>query len=201
LSDRESRKLSVVPNCVTVPIFNTVAPGGARSNPVILLIGTRPHKNIWRVVEAVTGMQVILRIVGEMDAALRSELERRSVMYECYVQVDDRAIVQLYRTADVVAFVPTYEGFGLPILEAQAAGVPLVTSARSPMREVAGLGACLVDPESVEEIRFAIAKLISDEAFARQIVEAGFRNVPKYNSASIAAMYKSLYESLLQEST
>ena len=70
-------------------------------------------------------------------------------------------VVALYQSCDAVCFVSTYEGFGLPILKAQAVGRPVLTSDISPLREVAGEGALKVDPLDVAAIRSGLTRLIA----------------------------------------
>ena len=110
----------------------------------------------------------------------------------------DQLILE-YKRCDLLAFVSTYEGFGLPILEAQAAGIPVLTSNLSSMPEVAGLGAVLVDPYSINEINRGVLSLINNETLRNRIVEYGFANVKKYVAKEISEQYINLYNDLINE--
>ena len=79
----------------------------------------------------------------------------------------------LMANADVFLFPTFYEGFGLPILEAQSVGTPVMTSNISSMPEVAGDSAVLVDPKDTNAIAEAAYKLISDESYKNDIIEKG----------------------------
>ena len=88
---------------------------------------------------------------------------------------------ELLKNADVFIFPSFYEGFGLPILEAQSAGVPVVSSNVSAIPEVADGSALLVDPNNAEEIADAIYKLISDENFRNEIIKKGQMNIQRFS--------------------
>jgi glycosyltransferase involved in cell wall biosynthesis len=104
---------------------------------------------------------------------------------------------QAYIDCDLLAFASTYEGFGLPILEAQLTGRPVLTSNLSPMKEVAGTGAVLVDPYDLQSIRLGLLKIIQDSELRGRIVEAGFENVQRFNPDAVAKKYTALYEELM----
>ena len=78
-----------------------------------------------------------------------------------------------YADADAVAYVSLYEGFGLPVLEAMAAGTPVVASNTSSLPELTGDAALLVDPEDVDAIADALARLLSDPALADDLRARG----------------------------
>ena len=99
-----------------------------------------------------------------------------------------------------MVFVSLAEGFGLPILEAQAIGRPVVTSDLSPMRDVAGGAACLVDPRNVDSIRAGIRRVIKDSNYREGLVELGLRNVVQYQPQVVASRYARLYEHIAQRS-
>ncbi|MFA6194037.1 MAG: glycosyltransferase family 1 protein [Parcubacteria group bacterium] len=95
--------------------------------------------------------------------------------------ISDEEKFELLRHADVFLFPTFYEGFGLPILEAQSVGTPVVTSDISSMPEISGNSAVLVDPKSPEEIAEAVHKLTSDESYKNDIIEKGLENVKRFS--------------------
>jgi glycosyltransferase involved in cell wall biosynthesis len=105
----------------------------------------------------------------------------------------DEELVAAYRRCDMVVFASLYEGFGLPILEAQAMGRPVITSNFGAMREAAGDGALLVDPYSVEEIRAAILRIKNEPGLREELVRKGRENAEKYRAEVVAARYAELY--------
>ncbi|MFA7286246.1 MAG: glycosyltransferase family 1 protein [Patescibacteria group bacterium] len=96
---------------------------------------------------------------------------RERVVELSWIPESDRAALLAGATA--LVFPTRYEGFGLPILEAFAAGVPVITSSNSATAEVAGEAALLVDPSSVQKITDAMARLAEDSALREQLIAAG----------------------------
>jgi glycosyltransferase involved in cell wall biosynthesis len=92
-----------------------------------------------------------------------------------------------------VVFASTYEGFGMPIVEANATGRPVVTSNIGPMPEVAGSAACLVDPFDCSSIREGIVRVIGDADYRSHLVAGGFENVKRFQADVIAAQYAAVY--------
>ena len=165
--------------------------------PLILQIGTADNKNVVNLIRAISGMDCRLRIIGRLDAKIYETLSSCAVAYENEFDVGENDIVEEYRSADIVAFCSTYEGFGLPIIEAQALSKPVVTSNLSPMKEVAGGGAVLIDPHDVLSIKNGILKLIEDVEFRNHIIDLGERNVGRFDPVGIASQYAEVYEQLL----
>ena len=95
---------------------------------------------------------------------------------------------------DMVIFVSLIEGFGLPIIEAQATGRPVVTSNISAMPETAGDGACLVDPYNIKDIRKGVLKVINDTDYRNSLINHGIKNVNRFLPEVIAAYYLTLYK-------
>jgi glycosyltransferase involved in cell wall biosynthesis len=169
-------------------------------NPRILQVGTKANKNVVRLVHALQGIPCTLDIVGPIDESLAKLLQETGVRYQAYGRLSDEELVQRYHEADVISFVSTYEGFGMPIVEAQCVERVCVTSNCSSMPEVAGNGACLVDPLDVESIRAGFLKVIGDEEYRRGLIEAGRVNRLRFNAQKIAEDFLKVYQLVYNES-
>jgi len=170
------------------------------SCPRILQIGTTQNKNIERLSQALKGLSCQLVIIGNLSSTQCSALDLNKVNYENYIDLSGIALLEQYHQADLLAFVSTYEGFGLPIVEANAVGRPVITSCLYSMPEVAGEAACIVDPYDVEDIRSGFERIISDAEYRNKLVEAGFINIERFRPVDIAAQYAELYKKLYRES-
>lgn len=148
----------------------------------------RSYKNLDRLIRAfaksnLAGQGVHLLLTGKKHPELYD------VVSECHLQefvhfcgrVPAEELPKLYRGAEAVVFVSLYEGFGLPILEAMASDVPVITSSVSAMPEVAGDAALLVDPHSVESIADALVRIASDEKLRRELVAKGRQRVKEFD--------------------
>jgi glycosyltransferase involved in cell wall biosynthesis len=163
------------------------------SSPVLLQVGTAPHKNLERVAHAVACLDCQLRIVGELSIEQRELLEQLEVRYSNVTGLDSRGMHREYQNADIVIFCSLFEGFGLPIIEAQAVGRPVITSGIRPMNDVAGDGALLVDPENVEQMRGAVERMLMDAGFRGSLIEKGYLNAERFRLGRITAQYAELY--------
>ena len=155
--------------------------------PYVLPVGgIEPRKNLVALVRAFAelrpdAMLVIaggpVRWIPREAGRLRAEVDaldpdvRRRVVLTGYVSDEDRAALTAGATA--VAYPSRYEGFGFPVLEAMAAGVPVLTSNVSSLPEVAGDAAVLVDPADVSAIAGGLRRLLEDDALRKHLREAG----------------------------
>lgn len=148
-----------------------------------------PRKNLLRVLKAFKEIKNriphSLVITGikkwkgkEFEEYINSNLQGR-VMKLGYVDEDD--LVDLYNLADLCIYPSLYEGFGLPILEAQKCGCPVLTSNATSCLEVAGDGAEIVDPYSINNIADGILKIAHNENYREELIQKGFKNVQRYS--------------------
>lgn len=184
--------IKVIHNPLTLPI--SYAPKKINTaKPRILHIGTKENKNLERLIQVLSKLNCELVIIGQKNDQLLNQLNQTKIGFTFKSNLSNEEMVQEYKACDILVFVSTYEGFGLPIIEAQAAGRAVITANVSSMPEVAGEGALLVDPYSVEDIREGIVKLIEDEDFRESLIQRGLENVKRFDAEEIARQYREVY--------
>jgi glycosyltransferase involved in cell wall biosynthesis len=196
----DPKKVHVVYDCVSddfKPFFKEFN----ALKPVILQIGTGLNKNLERVALALSGVSCHLRIIGKLNAEQELVLERSGVEYSAVYNISDEELLKEYCHCDLVVFASTFEGFGLPIIESQAVGRPVVTSTLWSMPEVAGKAACLVDPFKIEDIKKGVLRVVSDENYRNSLVASGYINVQRFRPQQIAGQYVQLYNKMVLNKT
>ncbi len=188
-------RIFVIPVSIS-PIFQPTPKTFDHACPQILQIGTKPNKNVPRLIEALEGINSHVHIVGPIDSNLGDLLQRTKTKYTNYNNLTDNEMVGLYNTADIVSLISTCEGFGMPILEAQTIERVCITSNLSSMPEVAGDGACLVDPYDTASIRRGFIEIIDSPAYRTSLIENGRRNRSRFSEIQIARQYAFLYNSI-----
>lgn len=186
----------VVENCYSSAFFPRIKQFNKKC-PRILQIGTGKNKNVLRLIQALEGITCGLVLIGRMNADILASLHSVGIPYENYVDISQDEMAEQYALADLVSFVSTSEGFGMPIIEAQVMSKALITANLPPMSMVAGPEACLVDPLSVDSIRTGIVNLIEDEAYRARTIAFGLRNVDRFSVSKVANRYLEIYRSLV----
>ena len=162
--------------------------------PIALHIGVAENKNLRGHAEALRGLDVHLRIIGEPSDANHHMLKQLGVEYSTQSKLTDAEMQEAYATSDFLLFASTLEGFGMPILEAQMVGLPVITSNIAPMNEVAGNGALLCETSDFLSIRGCIERITSDELLREELIRKGTANCQRFSPKASALMIKQCYD-------
>jgi glycosyltransferase involved in cell wall biosynthesis len=177
---------------------------GVDARPIVLSVSAkRPHKNLLRLIGAVALIPQERRprlVLPGYATAHDEELQRRAVELGVVADVrllgwvDDAHLEGLYAAASCFVFPSLSEGFGLPVLEAMARGLPVACSGRGALDEIAGDAALRFEPESESAIAAAIERLLTDGAEAERLREAGLTRASRFTWAAAAAGTLASYE-------
>ena len=165
--------------------------------PTLLFIGTKSNKNLERSLEAIKGMKCKALIIGKLSEHQLKLLQKFQIDYENKFNLSFDEVTSCYKTCDLMCFASTYEGFGMPIIEAQAIGRPVVTANFGAMIEVSNNTACHVNPLDVNSIRDGIIRICQDEAYRKMLINEGLKNVRRFQPELIAEQYTDLYKEIL----
>lgn len=191
ITNGDPSKIRVIP-CFIDSGFKRVDKTFDKKRPVLLQIGQATNKNLTRIIQSIKNLSVHLSIIGTIDKDNAALLKQFKIDFSVAVNLTDEEVLQKYVDCDMLVFPSTYEGFGLPIIEAQTVGRAVITSNTTSMPWVAGVGACFVDPYSIESIRSGIVRLINDDQYRIDLVEGGYENARRFQPTKIAAMYHDL---------
>ncbi len=115
----------------------------------------------------------------KITEAIGASAFKNDIILKGYVSEEERNI--LLENSAIFLFPSFYEGFGLPVLEAQSAGVPVVASNTSCLPEIAGKSALLIDPKNSTEIAQAMEKILGSEELRRNLIQAGLENIKRFS--------------------
>jgi len=213
--------LELVPECLSKtvvinPIINHIDIDSAiscdrvsRYGDYILYVGTRePRKNLAVLVDAYNNLPETLQTkyqlviaggAGWKNDKLVERIKETDLQEKVKLTgyVDNETLNCLYSNASVFIFISTYEGFGLPILEAMSAGIPVITSNCSSMPEAANDAAILVDPSDVTKCSEAIQQLLENDETREEYRTRSLQRAQSYNNEGIARRYRKLLNDTL----
>jgi glycosyltransferase involved in cell wall biosynthesis len=180
------------------------------NDPFVLYTGNiKPHKNLERLIEAFHALrrggfeQVQLLIIGDEISkypALRRAVHRYKLHKHVrfFGFVPDKTLASLYRLASVFVFPSLYEGFGLPPLEAMAAGTPVITSNVSSLPEVVGNAAILIDPYEPDSIAEAMRRVLTDAPLREDLRQKGLARVKEFSWERSVQRVRQIYTEVIE---
>ncbi|MGC9219544.1 MAG: glycosyltransferase family 4 protein [Athalassotoga sp.] len=205
-------KIEVIPNFVDRKIFYPIErEKSKKGNYKILFVGTdNVRKNHINAIESLYLLKKIYKIDAEMTVVtakrrrfqeIRNTIDiyslNEKIKWLTFVELQQ--LVEMYRTYDLFLFPSYEEGFGIPIIEAQACGLPVVASNVSCIPEVAGKGALFVDPYDPSSIAEGIFRVLTDDELRNSIVSEGFKNVNNYTEDKYIERIRNLVQKVYEE--
>lgn len=189
-------KITVIGNPLTIKIQPRSFIKKEPKDINLLIIGTRENKNIDRILEATKDLPCQIIIVGDLNDVQKEKVKssKGSILIKSFL-TDDQ-LEDLYKSSDILCFPSLYEGFGMPIIEAQAVGCAVITSNMEPMTSVAGDGAIFVDAWTTADIAEKILQLVQNDELRKILVEKGYENAKNYLPEKIAQQYSELYQKI-----
>ena len=166
----------------------------------IIVIGTDERKNLSGTIKAVKGLNVKLHIIGKLTKIQEDLLRINKIAYENAYDVSFEEIVHAYNNCDIVSFPTRYEGFGLPVIEANVMRKPVIAGDIDVMREVAQNAALLVNPDSINDIRKAVIQLMEDTDIQKMLIRNGRKNAERFSPERITEKYNQLYKEEMKNS-
>jgi glycosyltransferase involved in cell wall biosynthesis len=137
-------------------------------------------------------------IVGKVSDSLKALIQENNINAECIERrLTDEEILEQYQQCDTLSLVSTLEGFGMPIVEANAVGRVVITSNTTSMPEIANDAAVLVDPFDVANIREGFLKIIQHPILREELINNGLKNHLRFQPKQLAEQYAAIYENVL----
>ena len=193
-------------------IERTRAKRGIPERFLFYIGSTRPNKNLMNMLEAFDLFRtrhpehedlhwVMILSKDRFWEPVFSEIRRRDLLGRILIldQVNESEKQVFFHLAEMLYFVTKFEGFGLPLLEAQAQGVPVLASTHSSLPEIAGASAILADPDDPEAICDALERFYADPGLRARMAEAGRDNVKRFTWNRVAREIVNVYNHMLGE--
>lgn len=168
----------------------------------ILVPGTiEARKNLKNILRAVENLNIDLPLVivgrptGYMKE-LQPQIRRMGKKLIFLHNINDQQLSHLYQSALLTIYASVFEGFGLPVAEAQACGCPVLASGASSITEAGGESACYINPYDPTEIADGILKIIENRQTRNEIIDAGLKNAERFHLENQAKKLMDIYQNL-----
>jgi glycosyltransferase involved in cell wall biosynthesis len=177
----------------------------------LICVGTSdPRKNIARLIEAFSLCRkesedfphLVIAGIDWQDwvkSGLKIKTEKLGLSnyVHSYGLLEKELLIGLIQMSFILCYPSLYEGFGFPPLEGMSLGIPVLASRTSSIPEIVGDSACLVDPESVEDIATGLIKLVYDQDYRKNLIQSGYQRIKKYSWEKSAKSYIKVYREVL----
>lgn len=210
-------KISIIPLGVNKAFFQQIPESEREAvrqkfgleRDYFIFVGTiQPRKNLSRLIEAYLSLPSSLRqkhplvIIGHYgwgENSLRQKLDalKEQDTIRHLKHVSDRELFALLQSALTMVYPSLYEGFGLPILEGFASGIPVITSSTTSIPEVAGNAACYIDPLDVNDIAAKMKLLAEDKSLQKEMAAKGLKRVEVYSWEKCAEKHLKLFAKII----
>lgn len=201
----EPHKVVNVGNGVDGSFSSFVSPLVTSYRYLLCVSNRKLHKNEFRLIRAFAissiDSHVKLVFTGSPSSELLSLIDELSFKDRIVFigRVADKDLPSLYRGALGLLFPSLYEGFGLPVVEAMACGIPVLTSNTTSLPEVAGDAALLVNPESIDEIRAGIERLVNEEGLRSELIAKGLERAKLFSWDAVAARVQAVLDEVTNQ--
>jgi|SaaInlStandDraft_1057018.scaffolds.fasta_scaffold16998_3 glycosyltransferase involved in cell wall biosynthesis len=161
----------------------------------VLIIGTKKNKNLSNILIACKNIKTIhLNIIGKIPEELLPLT--KDISFKEYIGINDKEVASLYQKSSVLCFPSFFEGFGMPIIEANLSGLPVVCSNIEVLKEIAGNSALFVDPFKADEIKQSIIRIEKNKNLRDELIQKGYENSKKFELKQIIKRYSDAYDAL-----
>jgi glycosyltransferase involved in cell wall biosynthesis len=189
----EERRMRVIPVSIGEEWYADPAKPRERATTVLAVAGEAPSKNLFRALEAFAlchgrygGAALRMKVAGVKpahQAAFREQARALGIEHgiEFLSYLSDNAMRALYRASDVLLMPSLAEGFGIPLLEAMAAGVPVASSSATSLPEIGGDAPVYFDPLNTEEMAAVLQRVLGDVALRREMSQRGLIQARRFH--------------------
>lgn len=168
----------------------------------LLNVGSiEPRKNAFQIVKAIENLDISLLIIGKetkYSREIREYLKTKGIEHKVRIMqgFSMEELSTIYSMAEIFIYPSKYEGFGIPIIEALYSSTPVITTNSGVFPEAGGPFSYYINPENIEEIKYAIASIMNNQSMRQEMISKGLDYVQRFNDDTIAAQWNEMYASL-----
>ena len=193
---KNTKKIDVIGVC-TLSDYKKSIKKKINKIPKILIVGTAENKNISNIILSLRNIKCELVIIGILKKNVIQEIQKNKINYKNYVSISKNKLINIYKKSDLLLYHANYEGFGMPIIEAQSIGRAVITSKIEPMKSVAGNGAIFVNPRKISEISKAVKIIINSYRLRNSLIKKGFDNIKRFKKEVILKKHLKVYNDVI----